>query len=247
MNKKKILKIFFSLLILMIVTGCRVHWDRDDINVIYKDYWNYSLGEDYNVSYKVKDDNGSNGSGGFLTNKWFEFTFSFKDVNNNSRSIIINNSNTKDFNNNLLIAVEQFLKDDINSIFKNHKFQDVDGIKTDYRFTYINAERMDENINLYDSTIGLNFRELNLNNLNKNNIIIELRTDVDLNGGIDDYPNLKQKLIDDVSFIFDIYEYKNIKFNFIVQPSNDYYCSHYYLTYDGSNYNWDIKYNGEGK
>ena len=54
---------------------------------------------------------------------------------------------------------------------------------------------------------GLKFTELTLNALSENNINIEICPTVRLDGSINDYPNLKQKLIDDVKFIFENYEY----------------------------------------
>lgn len=243
--KKKIILNIFVMLGIVCLTGCGNKLHKENIDETYKDYWNYSLGN-YEVNYKINDDNGSNGSGGLTTNKWYDYTFTFSDIDNNLRNITISNYNIKDFNDKISGAAAFFLLKDIEKLFKNRSFQEVEGIDPWYS-TLISCEanRIDKNINLYDSKKGLKFTELTLNTLSENNINIEIGTTVRLDGSINDYPNLKQKLIDDVKFIFENYEYSNIKFNFTVDPSDDWYSTEYYLSYDGYNYNWETKYRGE--
>ena len=241
-----ILSIFSIVGIISLIGGLE-QWHKEDIVETYKNYWNYSLGN-YEVKYEVNDDNGSNGSGGLTTNKWYDYTFTFRDTNNNLRNITISTFNIKDFNDKISGAAAFFLKEDIEELFKNRSFQEIEGIDAWYdTLISCDADRIDKNIDLYDSKKGLKFTELNLNTLSENNINIEIGTTVRLNGGISDYPNLKQKLIDDVKFIFENYEYSNIKFNFTVQPSDDWYRTEYYLSYDGDNYNWSEKYYGKVK
>lgn len=238
--KKIILSIFCCLTVLFTITGCGEKWYRENIDETYRDYWNYSLGN-YEVSYKVNDDNGSNGSGGFITNKWYDYTFTFKDIDNNSRNITISNYNIKDFNDEIANAAGLFLKEDIENIFKNQNFTEVSGIQPVYNLFFCYVNMINKNIDLYDDKAGLKFNELNLNTLSKNNINVIFKTQIQLDGYISDYPNLKQKIIDDVKFIFEHYEYLNIKFEFEIVELPDIYKTRtiYYLSYDGTNYNWE--------
>lgn len=244
MKKKIILSIICSVLVLGCLTGCETNWYKENIEETYRDYWNYSLGN-YEVTYEVDDDNGSNGSGGLIINKWYNYTFAFKDINNNSRDITISNYNIKDFNDKIAHAAASLLAEDVKNIFKNHSFQKIDGVNTFFASSSCDVQRINNNINLYDTNNGLKFNELNLNTLSKNNINVEIHTTVELDGAINDYPALKEKLLNDVKFIFENYEYSNIKFHFTVKPSDDWYSTEYYLNYNGYNYNWVTKYNGE--
>lgn len=244
MKNKIILSIVSCLTVLLATTGCGNEWHKENIDETYKDYWNYSLGN-YEVNYEVNDDNGSNGSGGFTTNKWYDYTFTFKDINNNSRDITISNYNIEDFNDKIANAAASLLEEDIKNIFQNRNFQKIDGVNASYALVYCDVQRINNNINLYDSNNGLKFNELSLSTLSKNNINIELHTSISLDKSINDYPTLKEKLLNDVKFIFENYEYSNIKFRFTVHPSDDWYSTEYYLNYDGYNYNWVTKHNGE--
>ena len=246
MKKKLLLGLLSVGFVLGLATGCGVEKHTENIDETYKDYWNYSLG-DYEVSYVESDDNGSNGSGGFTTNKWYDYTFTFRDINNNSRNITISNYNIKDFNDEISLATELFLADDVRKLFANNSNQVADGITILHNSIFCNVERIDKNINLYDSQNGLKFNELSLNTLNQNNINLEIKISINLNGNIDDYPNLKQILINDINFIFQRYGYSNIKFKFTISPSDDWYKTEYYLNFDGYNYNWETQYYGENK
>ena len=109
---KKIISSISIVLGIICFTGCGVNLYKENIEKMYKDYWTYSLG-DYKVSYKIDDDKGSNGSGGLTTNKWYNYTFSFRDINNDLRDITISNFNIKDFNDKISDAAALFLKKDI--------------------------------------------------------------------------------------------------------------------------------------
>lgn len=244
---KRVIKSTLCIMLLLLTSACGVNWYKEDVSQTYKDYWSYSLGK-YEVSSEFEDDNGSNGSGGLTTNKWIKYTFEFKDINNNTRDITVSNYNIGDFNDKILANAAYFLEEDIEDLFKGRSIQKIEGVDTWYDIPIMlscTAYRVNQNINLYDAKSGLKFNELSLNTLSKNNISIIIRTSVRLDGSIDDYPSLKQKLIDDVRFIFDNYEYTNIVFSFNLQPSDDWYSTDYNLSYDGHNYNWEIKYRGE--
>ena len=79
-------------------------------------------------------------------------------------------------------------------LFENRNISKIEGINTWYNnLIYCKVKRVNQNINLYDSKNGLNFKELSLNTLAQNNISVQINTHVTLDGGIADYPDLKQK------------------------------------------------------
>ena len=242
---KKILKTLLCLMIVLLLTGCGEKKYEEDISVTYKDYWDYSLGE-YTVTTEKDSDNGG-GSGGLTWSSWTNYSFEFKDVNNNTRIITVGND-IDDFNDKILYAATDFLNEDIKDIFTNKVIKETEGIDTQYDISArCEVKKVNEYENLYDSTNGLRFKDLSLKNLNNNNLKVTIYTTVSLDGEIKDYPNLKDKLLNDVKFIFEDYEYQNITYKFNIEPSEDWYSSYYILTYDGYNYNWDIVYLGEGK
>lgn len=235
MTKKILCSVCVAMVLLL--TGCGAVWHKENIEEAYKDYWNYSLGN-YDVRYEVCSDNGG-GSGGFTWNKWYKYTFAFIDINNQSREIAIDNYRIHDFNDNISNAAASFLEEDLENLFKNRVFQKMEGVKANYSWFRCSVKRIDETIDLYDPGNGLQFNKLSLNTLGENNISIELCTYIYLEKGIDDYPDLKQKLRSDVSFIFEQFDYSNIKLCFYVRPSDDYNGADYYLHFDGTQYIWE--------
>jgi len=241
--KKNFIFIMIFICMLFSITGCVKLYD-EDISLTYNDYWEYSLG-DYKVSYEQQEDS-SNSSGGLITYRWYDYTFSFKDTNNDLRSITVSNYDINDFNEQISTAAGRFLREDVEEIFKEQYSLKKDGIKNwSNTSIYCEIKRVNQDINLYDLNNGLKFKELSLNTLAQNNISVEISTYIELEGGINDYPNLKQQLIDDVKFIFEDYQYSNITFEFTIEPSDDWYHTEYYLSYDGINYNWAEKYLGD--
>lgn len=222
----------------MLLTGCGDRWHKENIAETYQDYWNYSPGN-YEVHHEVCSDNGA-GSGGLTANKWYECTFN--DVNSFPRQITVTNIYLEDFNDKILHAAASFLEKDVVDLFQHQIRQEVEGVKAEYAWFRCSMKSVDDNIDLYNSSNGLRFNELSLNTLSENNISIELYTHIFLDKGIDDYPDSKQKLLSDVNFIFENYEYSNIKFCFHVSPSDNYYGIEYYLDFDGYQYNWKINY-----
>lgn len=226
-------KILLCIMLMLVLTGCGKTKYREDISKTYKDYWDYSLG-----NYTLTSENEGK--------SWTNYIFRFNDINDVSRTIVVSNKDINDFNEKILYAANYFLSEDVLDIFTNKNIEQVEGINTKYDVSSIDeVKKVDEYKNLYDSTSGLKFRNLSLKNLNDNNIKITLYTTVELDGSIEDYPNLKDKLLSDVKFIFEDYDYQNIVYKFSVEPSDDWYRSYYILSYDGYNYNWKVEYLGD--
>ena len=239
-------KIIGVFLMLFLLTGCTVA-QTFDVEREYRDFWKYSLG-DYTYNYEKKDDNGSNGSGGFRTEEWYEYTFEFKDINNRSRNITLSNShsNVWTMEDNLKYAIEVFLNEELETIFESRSFQSVKGLRW-LDIDNCSVERKDSSIDWFDSKKSIKFKDLSLETLKENNLKVEIDTRIFLDGNIAGYPNLKQILIDNFKFIFDKYGYSNISFKFIIDPSEDWYDTFYYLDYDGINYHWTEEYLGSPK
>lgn len=232
---KKSILIIMTIVITFFLSGCLNKSKKEDLVSKYNEYWQYSLGN-YNVKSKKVDDNGGS-SGGLVTNKWNQYTFTFNDSEGNQKEIKINDD-FDDFNEELSLTAEHILNDKIRQAFDDNNLKTTIVIPDSI---YSNVERIDSNINLYDSEHGLKFKELNLNNLKENNIKVTFTTLVYINGSLEDNPNLKQELIDNTNFIFENYQYQNISFEFNIKPENSFYSTFYKLEYDGNNYSWSEK------
>jgi hypothetical protein len=245
---EKIAIVVFVVIVIVICKngGCVKNiWHDENIEENYRAYWEYSLG-DYEYECEVKKDNGG-GSGGFSVNKWYEYTFYFKDVNGNDRNVVVSSYLFDDLNRDILYCVNDLIEEDVNKLFENRLFVEMDGVKSHKYVFRCEAKRVDESIDLYDNRKGLKLSEISLNTLRKNNIEVVIRTNIILDKGIKYYTDLKDKLIEGVDFIFEDYEYTNIKFEFRINSSDDYYDTFYYLEYDGSEYKWSERYMGDEK
>ena len=241
MKKIKYIVILFTLFLLAGCLGETRH--TEDLNKKYKSYWDYSLG-DYVYIDKWKSDNGG-GSGGFTSNTYKKYTFTYTDKNGIEKSFNIDNYQTS-----FESIYEDILADKFDTIIKNrfikntkYELKDLYPLKV----TKVVVKKIDKNIEYYDSIKGVKIRELDADNYYLNNLSILLDIDLDVLEHYDDYEVLKQNLIDDFSYIFRDYGYKNLTLMFYLREKVDSFNSACYtLDYDGIMYNWDTCYNEEG-
>ena len=232
-------KCIWLLLVLMayVLSGCTVISYEDDLDALYKDYWVYSLG-DYQVSYKVVDDGGSNGSGGFRTNKWREYTFTFADSKNRMREITVSNYRFDDMNRVLLNVAEAYLEQEVRLLLGGPDVQAMESVVTLYDLSRCSVQLKEEKSNLSSSSHGLKFRELSLDTLAENLMELEINTSIHLENGSVDVSELRDKLIKDVSVLFEHDAYASITICFHVIETDTGTDTNYLLRCNENGYYW---------
>ena len=226
---KKILSI---VLMLLLLTGCGATNHKENVVKKYKDYFDYSLGN-YSYSYEETDDNGG-GSGLFSWNNYRVYNITYKDSNYNKRTIKIANY-YKDFNNEILSAVDSILNSEVSKLFNKKPQYIID--KTMYNDLYVSFIRLDDSYDLYDSTRGVKFSDLTINNLEENNIRLVLKLDLILSDPLDEDPELNDEIINYVRFIYEDYNLKNTIVKVNIRPKEANNEKQLTITYNNGEYN----------
>lgn len=227
---KKVLSI---VLMLVLLTGCGGTNHKENVVKKYKEYFDYSLG-DYSYNYEETDDNGG-GSGGFTWNNYRVYNITYKDSNYNKRTIKISNYYS-DFNNEILYAVNSILNEEVHKLFNKRESKYIKD-KTMYNDLYVSFIRLDDNKELYDSTSGVKFSDLTINNIEENNLRLVLTLDLILSDPLDEVPELNDEIIKYVKFIYDEYNLKNTIVKVNIRPKEANNEKKLTITYNNGEYN----------
>ena len=229
---KRTLIVILSILIL---TGCGCHQYKTDIDAENKDYWKYALG-DYKVEstkYKKSD------SGGLSCSEYYIYTYSYKDKNGKDQSFYVSN---------LTPIYESIYKDVLDPYFDKVVFNNF--VSNNYyhlrskQYTEeknydigVTIKKINKDISYLDPVKGVDIKNLDDKNYFDNNLNVLLMISLATNNINLVYEDYKTKLIEDFSYLFDIYDSKYLTLLITIENDRKRVCQT--LDYKDEKYIWD--------